>query len=101
MVAAYARALESRDIAEVRRAYPGVTAAQASGFEQFFASTRSLRATLAITSLDVQSSTAEGRVEGKYDYINSAGKSDQTPVAFRASFRRDGTVWKLVSVRGR
>ena len=44
VVAAYERAIESRDIAEVRRAYPGVTPTQASGWEQFFRTVRSLRA---------------------------------------------------------
>ena len=38
LVAAYARAIESRDIGAVRRAYPGITSEQARGFEQFFRS---------------------------------------------------------------
>ena len=77
-VAAYARAIESRDIAEVRRAYPGITAAQASGFEQFFATVRSLRATFSVSSLDVNGATAEGKLAGTYDYLTNAGK-ERTP----------------------
>jgi hypothetical protein len=98
-IAAYARAIESRDIAEVRRAYPSITQAQATGFEQFFASVRSLKATFSLSSLDVSGSTAEGKLAGTYDYVTSAGKSQQQPVTFQATFRRDAVGWKLASVR--
>ena len=36
VVVAYARAIESRDVSVVRRAYPGITSGQAKGWEQFF-----------------------------------------------------------------
>jgi serine/threonine-protein kinase len=98
-VAAYARAIESRDIAEVRRAYPGITAAQASGFEQFFASVRSLRANFALSSLDITGSTAEGKLAGTYDYVTTAGKSERQAVTFQASLRHSADGWKLASVR--
>jgi hypothetical protein len=75
VVAAYARAIDSRDINEVKRAYPGATSAQASGFEQFFASVRSLHATFTVAGLDVQNAAAEGRVTGAYDYVTTAGKT--------------------------
>ena len=98
-VAAYAHAIESRDIAEVRRAYPGITPTQASGFEQFFGSVRSLRAAFALSSLDVNGSTAEGKLSGSYDYVTAAGKSERQAVSFQASFRRDAAGWRLASVR--
>jgi serine/threonine-protein kinase len=98
-VAAYARAIESRDIAEVRRAYPGITAAQASGFEQFFASVRSLHANFSVSSLDINGNTAEGKLAGTYDYLTTAGKSERQAVTFQASLRRGADGWKLASVR--
>jgi serine/threonine-protein kinase len=98
-VAAYARAIESRDIAEVRRAYPGITAAQANGFEQFFSSIRSLRASFSVSSLDVNGSSADGKLSGAYDYLTNAGKSERQAVTFQATFRRDVNGWKLASVR--
>ena len=98
-VAAYARAIESRDIAEVRRAYPGITPAQATGFEQFFTSVRSLRATFSLSSVDVNGATAEGKLAGAYDYLTTAGKTERQPVSFQASFRREAGGWKLASVR--
>jgi eukaryotic-like serine/threonine-protein kinase len=98
-VVAYAKAIESRDINEVRRAYPGITAAQASGFEQFFASVRSLKAAFSLSSLDVNGATADGKLTGTYDYLTGNGKSERQAVSFQASFRRDGAGWKLASVR--
>jgi len=98
-VAAYARAIESRDVAEVRRAYPGITPAQASGFEQFFATIRSLRAAFSVSSLDVNGATAEGKLAGTYDYLTNAGKSERQSVTFQATFRHDANGWKLASVR--
>jgi len=98
-VAAYARAIESRDVAEVKRAYPGATAQQLKGFEEFFGAVRSLRATLAVTSLDVNGASAEAHLTGAYDYVTSDGKNQRQPLAIQASFRRDGGAWKLMSVR--
>ncbi len=97
-VAAYARALESRDVSAVRRAYPGITPAQAKGWEQFFGTLRTLRVTLGISGLDANGSTAEAKLVGTYDYVTDGGKNMQQPVAFQAAFRRDGSTWQLVSV---
>jgi eukaryotic-like serine/threonine-protein kinase len=99
VVATYARAIESRDVAEVRRAYPGATQAQLKGFDDFFKTLRSLRASFSVGSLDVQGDGAEARLSGTYDYLTNAGKSDRQSVSFQASFRRDAAGWKLTSVR--
>src|SRR6266576_4706764 len=53
-IAAYARALETRDIGEVRRAYPGLTSAQQQGWEDLFRASRSLKARLTVSALDVR-----------------------------------------------
>jgi serine/threonine-protein kinase len=98
VVATYARALESRDVSMVRRAYPGMTASQTKAWEQFFSSLRSLRVTLAVSGLDVSGASADGKVVGTYDYVTDMGKTIQQPVSFRATFRRDAGVWQLASV---
>ena len=98
VVAAYARALESRDVTMVRRAYPGITSAQAKGWEQFFSTLRSLRVTLAVNGLDVNAAAADAKLVGTYDYVTESGKSAQQPVSFQAGFRREGPAWQLVSV---
>jgi len=99
VVAAYARALESRDIDELRRVYPSMSSAQRSAFEDFFRSTRSLRAALSVSELQVDGSSADAQLVGSFNYITSAGVAEQRPVSFRAALRREGTVWKLVAVR--
>jgi hypothetical protein len=97
-VAAYARALESRDVATVRRAYPGLTSAQAKAWEQFFPTLRSLRVALAINHLDVNGASADAKLLGSYDYVSDEGKAVQQPVSFQASFRREAGMWVLSSV---
>jgi len=99
VIATYARAIESRDIAEVRRAYPGATQAQLKGFEEFFKTLRSMRVSFSLSSLDVQGDAADARLSGAYDYVTNAGKTDRQSVSILASFRRDATGWKLTSVR--
>jgi len=98
-VGAYSRALETRDVSIVRRAYPGVTPTQVKGWEQFFATIRTLHVNLAISGLEVDRNNADAKLSGTYDYVSEGGKATQQSVVFQASFRRDGAAWQLVSVR--
>ena len=99
VIGAYARAIESRNIAELRRIYPTMSADQRRAFEDFFRSTRSLRAALAVTDLQVDGATAEARLAGTYEYITTAGTTERQPVSFRATLQNDAGAWKLVAVR--
>jgi ketosteroid isomerase-like protein len=98
-VAAYARAIESRDVAAVRRAYPAITATQARGFEQFFGSVRTLKASFTVSGLEVSGSSADARLVGSYDYVTESGKAVLQPVTFQATFRKDGNGWQIAMVR--
>src|SRR5207248_2795172 len=51
LIGDYARALESRDLAEIRRVYPGLTSAEQGTFSQFFESVTDLKAGLTINRL--------------------------------------------------
>src|SRR2546430_589412 len=66
-IADYARALESRDLSEVRRAYPGLTSAQQQGWKDLFQSARRLKASLTVTAVKVVGATAEAIVTGGYE----------------------------------
>ena len=99
VIDAYARAIESRDMAELRRAYSTITNAQASAFSDFFKSTRDLRATLAVKGVQVDGNKATAHVTGTYEFTTSAGRDQRQPVSFDAEFRHDGGGWKLVVVR--
>src|SRR5262245_7833740 len=95
----YERAIDSRDLIELRRAYPGMTSAQSKGWEDFFKTLRSIHATLTASGLDVRGDAADARVSATYDYVTTAGKSMRDQVSFQASFRREGGAWRLIAVR--
>jgi hypothetical protein len=98
-LARYARALESRSIADVRQAYPGLTAAQQRSWERFFRDVRTVRASLRIAELDVAGDAAQARIVGTYEYTtDNASQPEAQPVAFRATFRRDAGAWRLSAV---
>jgi eukaryotic-like serine/threonine-protein kinase len=99
VVAAYARAIESRDISAVRRAYPGITGDQARGFQQFFQSTRSINATFRVADIDVSGNSADAHLSGSYEYVTNEGRTERQPVSFSASLHYDGSSWRLTSVR--
>jgi eukaryotic-like serine/threonine-protein kinase len=98
-VQAYARAIESRELAAVRRVYPGLSAGQASGFERLFESARRINVTFRTTGIEGSGNTAEARIVGTFEYVNVDGKTERQPVSFAASFRHDGSDWRMVSLR--
>ena len=99
VIEAYARAIESRDMTELRRVYAMITQDQASAFSDFFKSTRVLRATLSVKSLQVDGGRATARVSGTYEFTTNAGLTQQQAVTFEADLRHDSGIWKLVAVR--
>jgi eukaryotic-like serine/threonine-protein kinase len=98
-ISAYARAIESRDLAAVRRVNPGLTSGQQNGFDQFFRAVRSIRAKLTVVSSEVTGNNAEARLTGAYDYVTTKGESVHQPLSFQATLRRENGVWKLTAVR--
>jgi len=95
----YARAIEARDIAAIRRVYPALTAEQQRGFEQFFEAARKVDVTFKVASVDGSATTTDAHVNGTYEYESSSGRVERQPVSFVARLRRDGSTWRLVSVR--
>jgi len=96
---AYARAIESRVISAIRRGYPGLTSDQQSGFEQFFQAARKINVTFRVTNVEGTPTTADARVSGTYEYESTSGRSDRQNVSFAAALRREGSAWRLVSLR--
>ena len=84
---------------ELRRAYPGMTAAQSKGWEDFFGTLRSMRASLSVSGLEVRGDAADARITGAYDFVSTGGKATKQPVNFQASFKRENGAWKLTAVR--
>lgn len=98
-IAAFARALESREIGQVRRAYPGLSAQQQHVWEDFFKAVRNLKANLSVGNVDVKDTTAEALVSGVYEFDNATtGRLERTRVTFRASFVSDSGAWRLSTI---
>ena len=98
-IARYARALESLDLNEVRRAYPGLTASQQDGWRQFFESVRRLKAELKVTAVNVVGTGAEVIVSGVYEYESTTGRAEVRAVTFRAILVAERSGWVLTAVR--
>jgi serine/threonine protein kinase len=98
-VQAYARAIESRDIGTLRRVYPGLTSEQQRNCEQFFKIARSINVTLRLANVESSGSSAEGRLEGSYEFVTNEGRTERQSVAWAVTFRHDGSAWRLVSAR--
>jgi len=98
LVAAYARAIESRSVAEIRRVYPRLTDTQQQSWEQFFQAAHKVSAELGVSSLDVNGSTADLAVTGTLAYDVGSGTQRQ-PLNFRATAVLVGDAWTLMSVR--
>ena len=99
LVAAYARAIEARDLPGLRRLYPDMSASQQQGFRDFFSFTRTLKASLAVSSLQVDGASAEAQLSGLYEYVTNAGRDQRQAVNVQATLRRGSEGWRFVSIR--
>ena len=98
VIAAYARALETLDLNELRHVYPAMSAQQRNAFGDFFRSIRTLKATLSVAGLQVDGGSAEAQVTGSFDYVTTSGSTEQRNVRFVATLRRDKGAWGLAAV---
>jgi hypothetical protein len=98
-VARYERALEARDIAAMRAAYPGMTPQQERAFRDFFDTIRSLSVTLKITDLRITDGIADAHLAADYEYVTREGQTQKQPSTFSISLRRDSAGWILLSLR--
>jgi hypothetical protein len=100
VLAAYTAAVESQNVDNIRRLYPGMTPAQQRGWEQFFQTVRDVKAQLTVSSLDVANGAAEAQMTGTYTYLNrSTRENERQSITFRVSLRRDQGGWKITQVR--
>jgi uncharacterized protein YjdB len=97
LIAIYARALESGDIAAVRRAYPGMTAEQERNFGQSLPNIE--RANLSVLNFSDQGNSATATVRGTYGFLNNGRRTTSEPFEFRATFRRAGNGWELALIQ--
>ena len=100
MVAEYAKAVESESVGNLRRVYPGMTAEQQQGWEQFFGTVREVKAQLGVRQMDVSGDVGSALVSGVYTYVNgSTHRTEQQQVSFHATLRRTDGTWRIAEVR--
>ena len=99
IIAAYARALESRNIAQVRRAYPALSVRQEEGMRRLFQRAQDLRVTIKLTEVHYQGGGAEGRVTGDYAYTGpTTHVTEHQPFFHRVAFERYAGRWILTAI---
>jgi tRNA A-37 threonylcarbamoyl transferase component Bud32 len=100
LFAEYGAAIEARSLEAIRRTYPGLLPSQARDWEEFFRSVSDIDVELAVSDLKVSGSAAEARLEGVYVFRNpSTRRTQREPVGFQATLRREGTRWRIASLR--
>jgi hypothetical protein len=96
----YARALETKQLSEVRAAYPGLTPAQETQFTQTLRTLEQLRVTLRIGSLNVVGGEATAEVTGEYQFYSPENRrTERLPVRLTATLDRGSTGWQIRSIR--
>jgi serine/threonine-protein kinase len=98
VIAAYARALETLDLSEVRRVYPAISSQQRSAFSDFFRSIRTLKANFTVGNVQVDGASAEAQVTGTFDYVTTSGADERRNTSFIASLRRDRGAWAIAAI---
>jgi len=96
----YAAAIETRNVANIRRAYPGLQPAQAKEWEQFFSSVDNIEVKLEMTRLDLHGDTGEASLSGVYAFTDpGTRKPRRDSVSLAATLRRDARGWRIESLR--
>ena len=98
LVDAYARAIESRDMAAVRRIYPNIRPSEARGLLDFFQRAKSINVSFRIEDLSSTTTSAEATLAGRYDYVDPNNDTKHENVSVAASFQREGNTWRLTSI---
>ena len=100
LFAEYGAAIEARSLVAIRSTYPGLLPSQAREWEEFFQSVTDIDVELAVSDLKVAGNAAEARLEGVYVFRNpSTRRTQHEPVGFLATLRREGTRWRIASLR--
>jgi hypothetical protein len=96
----YASAIETRNVDNIRRAYPGLQPNQSREWERFFTAVRDLDVELRMTRLDVHGDSAEASLAGVYAFTDPGTRqARRDSVSLLATLRRDARGWRIESLR--
>jgi serine/threonine protein kinase len=97
-IAAYGRALESADVAQVRRAYPGMTTQQEQTWRDFFKNAKNLKVALRVTNKTPSGDSADADVDATFQFVLQ-GKAQTQPLHFHATLARSGAAWRITAIQ--
>jgi hypothetical protein len=98
-IAAYAQALEARDVNAIRQVYPGLTRRQEDAWRGLFQSVRELHADLRPSNIQVEGSdAARTSVGGTLELVTREGRQRQ-PITFQAALERGPGGWLIREIR--
>jgi serine/threonine-protein kinase len=96
----YARALESRQISEVRKIYPGIQPDQETQLAQALRSFEQLKVTFNIDAFDVRGQTATATLSGVYEFFSRENRrNERLPVNFVATLQNGADGWMIQQIR--
>ncbi|MGE5803636.1 MAG: hypothetical protein ACM358_15425, partial [Gemmatimonadota bacterium] len=98
VIQSYGRALESGDVQQVRRVYPGLTSQQAQVWRDFFGMVNGLKVDLAIKQLQITGDAAEAQVEG-FSQFTQNRRQERQPMTFHTTLARVDGTWRIASIR--
>jgi len=98
VIQSYGRALESGDVQQVRRVYPGLTPQQTQVWRDFFGMVSGLKVDLAIKQLVITGDAAEAQVEG-FSQFTQNHRQERQPMTFHTTLQRVDGIWRIASIR--
>jgi hypothetical protein len=102
LIASYGRALERRDMAALRQAYPGMPARQVQQWQDFFRIARDVHATVEPSQIefDTAGDRASTNVRCTLRFQNTTlSRRDEQPCDFLARLARQGPAWVIESIQ--
>ena len=99
VVARLARAIESRDVSQLRRVHPTLSNQDQESWSRFFGSVQTLKVQLTVTQLNVRGDTATVRLDGTYEYQRNNGRDGNLAQALVLSLVHSAGVWGLTSIQ--
>lgn len=97
-VQAYARALETSDIARVRQLYPGLTAAREQQLRQSLPAMRDLRVQLSVDQVRFTDDAATATVTGRLVFT-ADGRRQELPADGTYLLERRGDAWVITNIK--
>jgi hypothetical protein len=98
VVAAYARALESRTIERIRAVYPDMTPEREQQLQRSLPTMDGLRVEYEIASIEEQTSLATAQVNATYRF-RSGGRDFVQPTPLHFTFSRTSTSWRVTAIQ--